>query len=274
MKRFNVLRFLFNDLAGNLEKDKPANAGIWRQLNRVQIDFIDALSNRKSRPVLCGLIDQLKELMSEINDRICAIPGAEKLSPREFQVLFLMLQGMTSKELARQLLLSHSYVNNVRSHVRTTLDIPADQHIEDFVRQHVELEGARRSKKSRRDAGELSMALSALKDAAGCDQLDGEWGESNRLDLERCTAEMQKWLPQMMRFEAEFADDRINRALLTSKEWQVIQLIVRGHSAKEIREIMACSRSNVYRLRGAIREKLGLRRSESLTAFLIRNTKH
>lgn len=274
MKRFNVLRFLFKDLAGNVEKDKSANAGIWRQLNRVQIDFIDALSNRKSRPVLCGLIDQLTDLLSEVNDRICAIPGAEKLNPREFRVLFLMLQGMSSKELAQQMVLSHSYVNNVRSHLRATLDIPADQHIEDFVRQYVEVEGANRSKKSGSTGGELSMALSALKDAAGCDQFDGEWGEANRSDLERCTAEMQKWLPQMMRFETEFLDERINRALFTSKEWQVIQLIVRGHSAKEIREIMECSRSNVYRLRGAIRGKLGLRGSESLTAFLIRNTKH
>ena len=235
---------------------------------------MDALSHGKSRHELCKFIDELTDLLCEINDRIFAIPGAEKLNSREFQVLFLMLQGTSSKELAQHLVLSHSYVNNVRSHVRATLNVPPDQQIEDFLRQHIERDGQNWAKNRGSDMGELAMALHALKEAAGCDHLDGEWVGSNRSELERCTAEMQKWLPQMMRFETEFEDERINRERFTSREWQVVQLIVRGHSSKEIREIMGCSRSNVYRLRGAIREKLVLRRSESLTAFLIRNAKH
>lgn len=275
MNQFKWLKKYFSGFVGGIANKTSESARIWQRLSRSQSDFIEAISNRKQRSVLCALVNQLTDLLEEIEARIWAIPGAEQLNPREFQVLFLMLQGASSKELANQLVLSHSYVNNVRSHVRAALRVPVDQRIEDFVRRQVEQNGIHEGRVRRGGArGELSTALRALNEAAACDQLDKEWGEPDYSDLERCTAELQKWLPQMMRFEAEFADDRIQRDRFTSKEWQVIQLIVRGHSAKSIREVIGCSRSNVYRLRGAVREKLGLRWSESLNAFLIQHVKH
>lgn len=274
MKQFKKFAQYLNGFVSRPSRRARASLGIWQRLDEAQANFVSAVVEQAPPPMVCLRIAELTELLREIAVRIAAVPGADQLNPREFQVLLLLLQGNGSKAIANQWPLSIAYVNNLRSRMRAKLHIPYNHRMEDVVRELMERADLKHQGIEPSVGSELAAALRALNAAAGCDPVDGELAVVDHLKLKHSAARLQQWLPRMLCFDAEFEEGRIRKDLFTANEWQVIQLIVRGCSVKDIRQAMGCSRSNVYRLRGAVRKKLGLSPAESLTAFLIRGVKH
>lgn len=269
------LVFLKKSIAkkGRHASDAAPDVFHWDQLLDAQRLLIQSVMNKSPKAQLAEHCEALQSVSGRADRMLQSALGDAKISAREFQVLFLVMQERTSKEIANELHLSHSYVNNVRSSLRARLDLPTEMELSDFIGEHavatLPTTGPNREGILVKYHEGLEALASFLKARPGA-VLSAEDYEQ----VENILLQIRPWMPDQVQFDVEFDHPQLMRNRFTVKEWQVMQFIVRGYSSRSIRQALKCSRSNVYRIRGSLRAKLGLSSGDSLTGFLIKHVRH
>lgn len=196
-----------------------------------------------------------------------SIPWWSRLTESEQQVALQLMRRTSSKEIADELRWSSAYVNNIRSGLRRKLGLPNGASLSRLLindLERVQVRTTRRNGWFEEAPAPLQVLGQILKRV----KAQGASFPADSIAILQALGQLDNLVPRLQDPGLGMRIKGVDENQFSLLEWHVIVLIAKGYDTEAIARILGFSVSRVYKLRGAIRERLGLEEGVSLSQFI------